>query len=602
MTTSSGATEGTGAARAAPGVHKQGRVICFADLVESVRLMQRHEALAIDRWLRFAAWAREVLVPIHGGRTVRTAGDGLLMEFDTAPGALAAAFALHDEVCRYNDGFGADDAMWLRIGLNVADVVATDDDLYGSGVNLCARLAGLAQPGQTVASEMLCSALTHEVHADIEDLGPRYLKHVEEPVRAFVLRPPGSHGALGHAPAPLAADLRPALAVVPFSCLPADAQHDALGYAMADDIIAALSRHPGLRVLSRMSTAALRDTTLDLPRLQTLLGASYLLSGRFYVQGTRARASIELCDLRDGQVLWTGSAMAEVAALFEGQDDLVPHVVSNVSQCVMAHEVARVRSLPMTTLESFTLYIGATGLMASLVRPEFQRARDVIEHLADRHPRQAAPPAELARWRIFNVVQGWAGDTAAEIAQAGVLAAKALDIDPQQPKALAARAWVRLVKSNDIEGARQDYTAALQADPQDANTWALLSAVHSYANEHTQAQAATGHALRLSPLDPNLFLLQAYAAMADIGAGDYASAVTHAQASVRRHLLHSPSHILLVGALALAGRDGEAKAAAQRALQVCPTIKTGLRGGRSSTVHADWRDRLADAARSAGLP
>ena len=123
MTTSSGATEGTGAARAAPGVHRQGRVICFADLVESVRLMQRHEALAIDRWLRFAAWAREVLVPVHGGRTVRTAGDGLLMEFDTAPGALAAAFALHDEVCRYNDGFGADDAMWLRIGLNVADVV-----------------------------------------------------------------------------------------------------------------------------------------------------------------------------------------------------------------------------------------------------------------------------------------------------------------------------------------------------------------------------------------------------------------------------------------------------------------------------------------------
>jgi adenylate cyclase len=136
--------------------------------------------------------------------------------------------------------------------------------------------------------------LVDGVHAQLVDLGERYVKHLLEPVRVFAAHAPGSTGAAAHrVPFPSADDLRPVVAVVPFVAMPADATHDALGHAMADEVIATLARHGGLRVLSRVTTAALRGTDLDLPSLRKLLGASYLLTGRFYAQADRVRLSVE---------------------------------------------------------------------------------------------------------------------------------------------------------------------------------------------------------------------------------------------------------------------------------------------------------------------
>ena len=153
------------------GAQRQRRVIVFADLVESVRLMQRHEADVIDRWRRFAAQVREQMLPAMGGRMVRTAGDGLLMAFGTAPAAAAAAHALHGAIDLYNADRQADDAMLLRIGIHVADVVLDEFEAYGSGVNLAARLTALAQPGQTLVSAQTRDELVDGLHAQIDDLG-----------------------------------------------------------------------------------------------------------------------------------------------------------------------------------------------------------------------------------------------------------------------------------------------------------------------------------------------------------------------------------------------------------------------------------------------
>ncbi len=584
-------------------LRKERRVVVFADLVESVRLMQYGEADAIQRWLHFAAQARGHIVPRHGGNLVRTAGDGLMMEFATAPGAVAAAFELHASLVHYNDGVTPEQSMWLRVGLHVTDAVAADNDLYGAGVNLAARLGSLAQPGQTTASVELCSQLTHGVHADIEDTGQHYLKHLAEPVRVFKLRPPGSEAAFGDganlAPKAAPTDLRPALAVVPFTCHPADPGNDALGYAMADDIIAALARHPGLRVLSRMSTAALRDTTLDLPRLQTLLGATYLLTGRFYVQGSRARTSVELCDMRNGDVLWTGSAMAEVAALFEGQDDLVPHVVSNVSQVVMAHELSRVRSLPMTTLESYSLFVGATGLMNSLVHADFKRSKEVLDHLVDRHPRQAAPYAMLARWHVFKIVQDWTDDATNETHRVQDLARRAVDIDPLQPCALVASGVAKLFLDDDHVGARACFEQALRTDPCDAEAWGRLAEVTSIAGEHAAAMQCAYRSLAVSPLDQQRYLLEAYAARAAYGADAYAESAALAQASVRKHALHAPSHRQLIVALWQEGRKDDARVAVRRYLQAIPKARVGA---NPSARLPNGRLSFAEALRLAGLP
>lgn len=578
--------------------------ILFADLVESVRIYSEDEALAIERWRRFAEQARGPWLLAMGGRLVRTDGDGLLIEFSNAAHAVAGAFALHSGLAALNAAYPAAEPMSLRVGAHVAEITFDEHEAYGAGVNLAQRITSLAQPGQTLVSAAARDGLVDGVHARFEDLGLRFVKHIDEPVRSFRVTPaqPPRGVAVAAPVAPAAVDLRPTLAVVPFQPMAADAAHEALGHAIADDVIAAMCRHPGLRVVSRLSTAAFRDTSLDWTRLQPLLGATFVLSGRYYISGPRVRLSLELAETSQGHVLWADTVRADVQAVFNGQDELVPQVVREVASRVMAHELTRVRSLPMDNLQSYTLYLGAEGLMSSLVQQDFLRGREVLEHLAERHPRQAAPQAMLARWHVNNIVQEWSPDQTVDEQRGFEHALRALDIDASHPMALASAGLAHLNLKGDVEGARRLFQQSLGVDPQNAQTWAWMSAVHCYAGELDAAGAASQRALGLSPLDPGRYLFEAYASMVAIAAGDYAAAVAHARQSLRLHALHAPTHTLLVGSLWLAGEQDQARQAAQRQLKAFPLAAAGARTARGKGNQATWREHLADALRAAGLP
>ena len=573
------------------------RAILFADLVESVRLYERFEARTIDLWRRFAALARDRVAPSHGGRLVRTVGDGLLLEFETAAGATAAAFALHEALAGFNGPDAGEAAMWLRAGIHVADVVGEEHELWGSGVNLAARLASMAQPGQTAASVEARAGLADGVHAQIEDLGARYMKHMSEPVRVYLLQTPGqSPGPRS----PSSADLRPAIAVVPFVAMPADTEHDALGHAMADDIIASLSRHPGLRVLSRVSTAAVRGVAIELARLRELLGASFLLTGHFYVRSNRVRLAAELCELQSGHVLWSGGVNGDVDALFEGQDELVPHLVAQVCQQVLAHELSRVRSLPMDSLASYSLLLGATGLLHSLVPADFGRARDLLEHLAERHPRQSTPSALLSEWHIVQFSQGWGDDPRKATQEAMNHAQRALDKDHEQPAAQVAAGVALAFSKRAYEEAAQHYRKALALDPHHAEAWARLSESQSEAGEHEQSLVSAQRAIALSPLDSRRFVYECAAARTAYIMGRFDLAELHARASVRMNAMHAPAHRHLVAALWQRGQHAAARKAAALYVQTLPGA--GISGTPLSNKTNPSSSSFSTILKLAGVP
>jgi class 3 adenylate cyclase/TolB-like protein len=579
------------------------RALAVVDMVESVRLMQVHELDVIARWRAFVEQVRTVILPACEGRLVKSLGDGMLLDFDDVSCALKAGWRMHASIAGLNGDRDSSACMALRIGIHVADVVVDDLDIYGAGVNVAARIAGLGQPGQTLLSLAAREQLADGVHARLTDLGARFVKHIEEPLRTYLAEPAPGAGAIVASRLPAARDLRPAVAVIPFSCMPADPAFDALGHAMADDMIAAMARHPGLRVLSRASTGVLqRGAPLAPAELQRVLGASFLLSGRYYVHGDRVRVSLELCRLPDAEVLWAGNAGATVQQIFAGEDDLVPHVVAQVGRTILADELRRVRSLPMETLSSYTLFLGASGLMNSLQAGEFRRAREVLDHLVERYPRQAAPYAMLARWYVFKSVQGWSGDRHADSREALECAERSLAIDPDQAIALSAAGAVHMTYNEDAGTALALYQAATAADPLEAHAWACQTAVHSFAGRHDEARACAQRAIAVSPLDPNLFFFESWAAMADLGAARFDEAVGHAQASVRLHALHAPSLRLLIGALWLAGRQADGQAAAERYVQLQPGARAGgpmrALGGPQSV----WNGSFTDALRAAGLP
>lgn len=576
--------------------------VVFADLAESVRLFDQFERAVIERWHGFSHRVQQVLAPAHQGRVVRTAGDGLLLEFAQVGDAVVASLALHAEIERFNQGQAPEALFRLRIGIHQADVVSFPNELYGAGVNIAARLASLAQPGQTLASAPARQNLADGVQARIHDLGLRFVKHVEEPLRVFRLDPLDGPDSVAMDLGP-ETDLRPTLAIVPFAAVPAHPEFDALGHALADDLIASMSRHPDLRVLSRASTAFVRQVASDgVAGLRESLGATFVLTGHYYVHDHRARLSLELCELEGGTVLWTGRTVGDVRALFEGEDELVPQVVAEVSKRIIGHELSRARSLPVDALSSYSLYVGASGLMNSLVRRDMECARTVLEHLVERHPRHAAPMAMLARWPVLALEQGWVTDRQQAARQARELCARALDRDPSNAAAHAALATVCTNFEGRADEGHRLNQLAIELDPSDALAWAQLSGTHAYLGDASSACAAVDESLRLSPLDPSRYLYESYAALAYIVAGDYDRAATHAASSVRKHCLHTPGLHLLVGAQWLAGQHEAARRSAKQYLAVAPDANAGTKSQRRMGHGHEWRARFEQALISAGLP
>lgn len=577
------------------------RAVVVVDMVESVRMMEVDEEGTVSRWQAFVSQleTRELLA--HGGRLVKSTGDGLVLDFDSAAAALRFAFDMLDLSARLNHDLRQDVLMRLRVGAHVGRVFVDGHDIHGRTVNLAARVATLAGPDEIVVSAEFRDGLVNRLDATIEDLGLCYLKHIREPTRAYRVLRQGDASFRPRATA-TAAELRPAIAVIPFAQDRPDPATAAIGDALVDDIIAAMSRASGIMVVSRLSTAPLRGRDCDLSDIRRLLGVAYVVSGTFRVLRDAAQVHVELCDARDGRVLWADRLEARIEDLFHGQDDMVPRIVARISHEVIALELQRVRSIPIPSLEGYSLFMSGVTLLHRLSAADFYYARELLDHVAEREPRCAAPLAMMAKWHILRLVQGWSSDPLVHGREAQAYARRALRIDPEHAFSLAIDGLVSCHVDKNLVAAGLRCEAAVLANPQEPYAWAVMSGMHSYRGEAELARATATRAIDLSPLDPARFVFEAYAASAMLVGGQYEDAIRMARSSIRSNAMHAPSHRLLVIGLQMAGRDQQAHQAAEMLLRIEPqlTVAGYLQRypGRDHPHAADF----AAALRSAGVP
>jgi len=248
-----------------PVSRRAARTVVVVDVVESVRLMEQGEEDFVRRWHAFLADVMAKLLPQHGGRLVKSLGDGLMVEFEAVPPAIQCAIAMQTAIAQSNAGHPADRWMCLRIGAHVADVFA-------------------------------------------DDLGECYLKHLRAPIRAYRVGPVGSGPELRNDG--VIADQKPVIAVIPMTVQPSDPASSFIGDIVADDIVAALSGAPEWKVISRLSSAAFRTGVHPPSDLHKHLNATYVLSGTCHVVGQRLRVIAELADARAETVVWSGSVAA----------------------------------------------------------------------------------------------------------------------------------------------------------------------------------------------------------------------------------------------------------------------------------------------------
>ena len=317
------------------------RTVLVADVVESVRLMQEDEAGTVQRWRAFVDHVVHRLLPGQDGRLVKSLGDGLMLEFPLVSTAVTVAFAMQDAIASVNPTLTPERRLHLRIGIHISPVVADEHDIYGHGVNLAARLMTLAGPDEIVVSADVRDQLTPALDADIEDLGECYVKHVQQPVRAFRVGAPGEQPVIERGN--LAEDLRATIAVIPFRQRALRPTDDVLGQLLADEVISALSRSPEVNVISRLSTTAFQGREVKLDDVSAYLRADYVMSGSYHVDGDRVTLKAELAETRTMQVAWTKTLKGSAQGIVTGDDPLPSDLVTEACAAMMVRELQRAR-------------------------------------------------------------------------------------------------------------------------------------------------------------------------------------------------------------------------------------------------------------------
>lgn len=305
--------------------HRHTQVLLVMDVVESVRLMEQDQDNFVRRWQQLVQHAEQKILPLHGGRIVKSLGDGLMLAFASAPSCARAAFAILHFSQQAHAGWRPAQQMHLRMGGHLASFVTDHHDIYGTDVNLTARFCTLAGPDDMVISAEFRDQLVPALDADIEDLGECHLKHVTKPIHAYRIAPPGE--AFAFPPLPISDKAwRPTVAVIPFTAHTAGPQEAALGDILAGEIIAALSRRTDLNVVSRLSGTDPWRREARLQRLQGRIKADYLLSGAYRVAGKLLVLVAELVEVRSGRVVWGESLKSTVQKIMQGEDQITAEV------------------------------------------------------------------------------------------------------------------------------------------------------------------------------------------------------------------------------------------------------------------------------------
>lgn len=582
--------------------HRVRLAIVVVDMVESVRLMESHESALIAYWRHFVQVARTELLPSHHGRMVKSLGDGMLLTFSTAPDALAAAHALQqlskqlpftDDVPRVS----------LRVGLNMAEVVEDELDVYGAGVNIAARLAANAEPGGTWLSAAVHDELSPGVDGDLVDLGEIYLKHVQQPLRSYKALPLGM-GPHAGVQQPAMDDLRPAVAIVPLLCRDETDPRHMMGDLLADEVTVRLARSADWRVISKLSAAAFAGRSFSLQQVAPALRVDYLCTGAYQQFGDRLSLQLQLVHAASAQVIWADSLRASTSAVLAGNDPVVALIADGIASAVFGHGLAAASTAPLPQLRSHELLQGAIALMHRARRDEFDRALQLIEALEQRHPRAALPSAWRAKWHVLRVVQGWSADPQMDGNLALQAGRRAADADGHSSLALAMQGLVHAYLRQDFETAARCYAAALEENPNESLALLLRGTMHAFLADGKAAYDETQQALALSPLDPLRYFYLSLAASAAVAAGRYEAAIELAQTSLSLNRVHLSTYRALAMAQSLAGRTADAAATVHQLLQHDPgfTVSRFLQRfpGRERAPH--FTHRLADALERAGLP
>jgi adenylate cyclase len=576
-------------------------IVLVIDLVESVCRMQEDEGGVIQRWQLFSAFVNETVLPRHAGRLVKNLGDGMMFEFASAPEAVRAAVAMHEWMATRCKPLANGESLALRAGLHAARIFAAASDIYGIGVNLAARVCSLAEAGETIATSQLRDLLSDMLDAEIDDLGDCHLKHVDRPVRAFRLGP-ALHASSVRTERSYGSSLQASLAVIPFTNLLANDKFGGIGDLLADGIISALSPSPGLRVVSRLSTATFKARGAALATVAACLDVRYVVSGTYAISGAFVTIAAELADAAGGHILWSERMRVKWRDLLAPEGNLAHELADAIHRKLLATAASRAGARPFPALSSYELFLGGISMMHRASAEDFELSRRLLESLTERHRRVAAPHAWLGKWCILRTLQGATADLLGAASQALNHTQRALDLEPTSTFALAIEGFVHTHLRKDLATGEARLRHACAINPSESFAWLFLAVTNAFRGDSSDALEQGRKALALSPMDPLRYYYESLMGSCEFSAGNFQAAVRWCESSRRRNRQHLSTLRILIAAYAATGKTSEASAVAAEMMRLRPAYTVATYEANSVAVLYPFGKQVARAMRAAGVP
>jgi TolB-like protein len=443
------------------------------------------------------------LIEEHGGRIANTAGDSVVASFPSAVDAVQCAVEVQNALADLNTGVDADRTLRFRIGVHVGDVLVRGTDLLGDGVNIAARLEGIAEPGGVCVSGAAYDYVRKTLPLTFTDLGPQQVKNIEEPIRAYAIATIGPKQPAG-ANDPASTNFyalpdKPSLVVLPFTSLSSGAEHEAFIEGMVEDITAALAQAVDITVASRPSTLTLKSKAPDAREVARDLGVRYLVQGSVRRSGSRIRVSAQLTDGISGLQLWSGRYDRVFDDLFIVQDEITQEVASALEVQLAQGEQAAFRRKQTTSSEAWDLYVrGSVHLRAANI----PLARSLLEKAVCADPFFPSAWARLGQSYFTEARFARSGDAALE---RGVAAAKqGLEVDNTNSDAWAVLGGLRTFQRR-YQEALECGEKAIALAPSIADHYAIYAFTLNMVGRPRDALASMQTALRLRPFPPDYY-------------------------------------------------------------------------------------------------
>lgn len=572
--------------------------IFAADVAGYSRLIGVDEEGTIER---FQAHRRELFDPKfaeHQGRIVKTTGDGFLVEFASPVKAVRCAIEVQQGMADRNADIPQDRRIEFRIGINLGDVIVEDGDIYGDGVNVAARLEGIAEPGTVYISRAVREFIQERPEIALEDLGEKALKNIAVPVRVFRIAPPGLAARAAPAGPPPVPD-KPSIAVLPFMNMSSDVEQEFFSDGITEDLITDLSKVSGLFVIARNSSFAYKGRSVKVQDIAHDLGVRFVLEGSIRKAGNRVRITAQLIDASNGGHLWAERFDRDLTDIFETQDEVVEKIVGVLAVTLTKREEERLSRRGTSNVQAYEVWLRAREAMSRTTRDSVAEAKALHRKAIEIDPRFAAPHAGVALAGISEYASGWAQDPGQVLDESERWARRAIELDPQEPVSHMALGNVLLWRRRH-DAALAEFRQMTEIDPNFAQGHMATGLGLTYAGQPGEALEAFGYAMRLDPHYPAIVLH--FVAQAHFALGNYEAAIKLLNERIARNPGTDSSRMLLAACYGHLGRIDEAKAAWAEMLTINPDFSLAQR--ERVLPYKEPRDfqRIVEGLKKAGLP